>query len=317
MKKYNHPLPLLFLLLMLLISCTDAISDELEDPSCVSSDLAISIEIENGGHLRAVGSGGSAPYSFIWNNGSLDPIVLNPSKGEYIVQVKDANGCIRTDKITVSADNQVADGSVVGNIKDVDGNTYPTVKIGTQVWAQKNLNVSHYRNGDPIPEVRNPDKWMALRTGAWCYYENNSANGSSRGKLYNWYAVTDPRGLVPEGYHVPDFDEWEALIDYWGGFEVAGPKLKSTQNWPNSNFPGTNESGFTAVPGGYRHTQDVPAAIFNEENTYALFWSSTDLYPDYNGSVWSHAVFLRASTEHARGIGLLKTNGHSIRFVKD
>src|SRR5262245_42075520 len=82
------------------------------------------------------------------------------------------------------------------------------VKIGKQVWKIKNLNVSHYRNGDPIPQVKNNAKWAALTTGAWCWYNNDSANGAVYGKLYNWYAVNDPRGLAPEGWHIPSDGEW-------------------------------------------------------------------------------------------------------------
>ncbi len=99
---------------------------------------------------------------------------------------------------------------------DFDGNIYKTVKIGDQVWMAENLGVSRYRNGDPIPEVQDPEKWKSLKTGAWCYYKNDEEYGEIYGKLYNWHAVNDPRGLAPEGWHVPSDKEWMKLERYLG-----------------------------------------------------------------------------------------------------
>ncbi|MFZ9583254.1 MAG: fibrobacter succinogenes major paralogous domain-containing protein, partial [Crocinitomicaceae bacterium] len=106
-----------------------------------------------------------------------------------------------------------------------------TVTIGTQVWMTKNLNVSTFRNGDPIPEAKTDEEWKKAgenQQPAWCYYDNNPANGAKYGKFYNWYAVNDPRGLAPEGYHVPTDAGWTQLSDYLGGEDVAGKKMKST-----------------------------------------------------------------------------------------
>ena len=102
-------------------------------------------------------------------------------------------------------------------ITDLDGNSYGIKLIGNQTWTTKNLNVSKYRTGDLIPQVQDPTLWDNLTTGAWCYYENNSANGTIYGKLYNWYAVTDSRGLAPTGYHIPNNSEFMTLINYLGG----------------------------------------------------------------------------------------------------
>jgi len=87
-------------------------------------------------------------------------------------------------------------------ISDIEGNAYNTIKINTQIWIQKNLNVSYYRNGDRIPQVTSPADWATLKIGAWCYYNNDPANESIYGKLYNWYAVNDKRGLAPIGWHI-------------------------------------------------------------------------------------------------------------------
>ncbi len=131
--------------------------------------------------------------------------------------------------------------------------TASEVRIGTQIWMTRNLNVSRYRNGDPIPQVQDPSAWAALTTGAWCYYENNTVNGTTYGKLYNWYAVNDPRGLAPTGYHVPSDGEWTTLTTFLGGESVAGGKMKATTLWNSPNTGATNSSGFTGLPGGIRN----------------------------------------------------------------
>ncbi|MBK9465523.1 MAG: fibrobacter succinogenes major paralogous domain-containing protein [Chitinophagaceae bacterium] len=93
----------------------------------------------------------------------------------------------------------------------------PTIVIGTQQWMNNNLDVAFYRNGDPIPQVTDPTAWAGLTTGAWCYYNNDSTLGNKYGKLYNWYAVNDPRGLAPQGWHIPSDAEWTALEALWAG----------------------------------------------------------------------------------------------------
>jgi uncharacterized protein (TIGR02145 family) len=161
-----------------------------------------------------------------------------------------------------------------------------TVTIGSQVWTSKNLDVSTYRNGDTIPQVQNADTWVNLKTGAWCYGENKVSNGTKYGKLYNWYAVNDPRGLAPKGYHIPTDAEWKKLTDYFGGTFDAGTKMKSTIGWIE-NGNGTNSSGFSGLPGGYRTNSilsiDTNGYISNDTTksyssigTNGFWWSSTE-----------------------------------------
>jgi uncharacterized protein (TIGR02145 family) len=152
---------------------------------------------------------------------------------------------------------------------------YSTVTIGGQVWMQKNLNVCKYRNGDDIPQVQDPTLWANLTTGAWCYYENNTANGSIYGKLYNWYAVNDPRGLAPLGYHVPTDADWTTLTTFLGGTAVAGGKMKATGTslWTSPNTAATNESGFTGLPGGSRNDVD---GLFGYVGNIGSWWSSSE-----------------------------------------
>jgi uncharacterized protein (TIGR02145 family) len=127
----------------------------------------------------------------------------------------------------------------------------PGIKIFEKTWMQKNLDVVTYRNGDIIPQVTDNATWNSLTTGAWCYYDNDTAN-AKYGKLYNWYAVNDPRGLAPDGWHIPSKEEYIALVDSLGGDVVAGGKMKATVLWNSPNTGATNESGFTGLPGGLR-----------------------------------------------------------------
>jgi uncharacterized protein (TIGR02145 family) len=113
-----------------------------------------------------------------------------------------------------------------------DGKTYNTVQIGNQIWMSENLNVSTFRNGDVIPEVKSKDEWELKgfnKQPAWCYYNNDPANGLKYGKLYNWYAVSDPRGLAPDGYHIPSDEEWTVLTNFLG--KSGGEKMKSKSGW--------------------------------------------------------------------------------------
>jgi uncharacterized protein (TIGR02145 family) len=164
---------------------------------------------------------------------------------------------------------------------DVLGNcSVETVTICDQTWMLKNLDIDHYRNGDPIPEVTDPAEWASLTTGAWCYWFNDPGNGPVYGKLYNWYAVNDPRGLAPAGWHVPSKDEWDAIINCLGGDDVAGGKLKETgtAHWLEPNFGATNESGFTALGGNLR------------QNTGA-FWPHSTTLQGWGGSWWTSTEY--------------------------
>jgi uncharacterized protein (TIGR02145 family) len=158
----------------------------------------------------------------------------------------------------------------------VTGGPRPFIMIGTQAWSTKNLSVNTYRNGDVIPEVTDETQWANLTTGAWCYnnYNNNGTdNGKIYGKMYNWYAVNDPRGLAPVGYHIPSNAEWTTLINYLG--TDAGGKMKEvgTSHWITPNTGATNSSGFTGLPGGYRYLSGT--FRFSNPIYYGNWWSAT------------------------------------------
>ena len=192
-------------------------------------------------------------------------------------------------------------------VTDKDGNTYKIVTIGKQIWMAENLNVEHYRNGDVIPQVQDKEEWDALTTGAWCYYDNNSGNGTTYGKLYNWYAVNDPRGLAPEGWHVPGDAEWIKLTDFLGGAEIAGNKMKSNNGW-DENGNGTNSSGFTAIPGGYRNHE----GYYTNISKNGLFWTSTEFS---STNAWFRNVIGNIPDVYNPNYG--KDFGLSVRCLKD
>jgi uncharacterized protein (TIGR02145 family) len=185
-----------------------------------------------------------------------------------------------------------------------------TVAIGTQVWMTKNLDVSKFRNGDPIPEAKTEEEWRAYngaREPAWCYYNNDPKNGKKFGKLYNWYAVNDARGLAPAGWHIPSDDEWTILTDYFGGESVASYKMKSKSGWEN-NGNGTNSSGFSGLPGGYRNIDGA----FNYIGRLGYWWSSTESDADI---AWDR-VLLYGNGDVNRGSSL-KGRGLSVRCLRD
>lgn len=187
-----------------------------------------------------------------------------------------------------------------------------TVTIGTQVWMSENLNVDKFRNGDPIPEARTAEEWKKAHDNkqpAWCYYDNDPANGSKYGKLYNWYAVNDPRGLAPVGYHISTSLEWTVLTDYLGGQKVAGEKMKSKNGWgPDSN--GTNESGFSGLPGGLRYFNGPFYVI----NNYGYWWSSTE-YTHKTSNAWVRSLVYKDG--NVNRFDNVKSNGLSVRCLRD
>ena len=186
-----------------------------------------------------------------------------------------------------------------------------TITCCGQQWTTKNLDVFTYRNGDTIPQVTDPTAWKNLTTGAWCWYDNDSASyASTYGRLYNWYAVNDPRGLAPEGWHVFTDVEWSALDSCWGGGEHAGGHLKETgtTHWSLPNSGADNSSGFTGLPGGQRSEDGT----FTRMGLGAVFWTSVQ------GSA-SDAWCTRLLHDHpVTGIGYTnKAEGYSVRCVKD
>lgn len=184
------------------------------------------------------------------------------------------------------------------------------VKIGKQLWARKNLNVSTFRNGDTIPEVRTNEEWIAIcQAGkpAWCYFENNPENDSLYGKMYNWYAVNDSRGLAPKGSHIPSDAEWTQLTEFLGGRAIAGKKLKSTLGWEYDGN-GSNASHFSANPAGERHADGE----FSSLGLLTAWWTSTENEGKY---AWENYMYHFNDAINTSFVN--KSGGSSVRCVKD
>jgi uncharacterized protein (TIGR02145 family) len=197
-------------------------------------------------------------------------------------------------------------------VSDIDGNTYHMVTIGTQTWMVENLRTTRYNDGASITNVMEDTTWEYLTTPAWCTYNNttNIANIHAYGRLYNWYAVNTGK-LAPKGWHVPSNEEWNVLLDYLGGDSIAGDKLKEAgaDHWQGPNPYATNESGFTALPGGWRYFHDGSFNYFGEEGCW---WSSSD----YSASGASYlALFYNESKVYLWGYN--KSFGYSVRCLRD
>ena len=239
-----------------------------------------------------------------------------------------------------------------GTITDArEGKVYKTVDLGNQTWMAENLNVSTFRNGDTILEVKTTEEWIkAGKEGkpAWCYYDNDTANGRIYGKLYNWYAVDDKRGLAPDGWHVATDEEWTTLSHFLGGEFTAGKKMKSLSGWksrtsggskkcPNCaswnaeyrkkvlchtckgsrsvlapkitrSCNGTNSSGFSGLPGGIRSGSK---GNFEDIGVHGFWWTSTKSEADlaYFRHLLYDDLLLRFNFEDGPGL--------SVRCVKD
>lgn len=192
----------------------------------------------------------------------------------------------------------------------IEKNNAESIKIGGQTWATANLNVSNFRNGDTIPEAKTVEEWVKAGEAAkpaWCYYNNDTANGKKYGKLYNWYVVNDKRSLAPNGWHVASDKEWAKLIDYLGGESVAGAKIKSAEGW-KENGNGTNTSQFAALPGGYRFKNGV----FNAIGYFGSWWSSSE---SYTYSAWFRSIRYDDGGIYRNNYG--KQDGFSVRCIKD
>jgi uncharacterized protein (TIGR02145 family) len=230
---------------------------------------------------------------------------------------------------------QASSGS--GTVTDQDGNSYPYLTYGDQVWTVKNAEMVTYRDGTPIPQVTDATEWSNLTTGAWCYYDNDP----TKPRLYNWYAVmgihdTDPntpnKEFAPEGWHVPSDAEWTTLENYLiaNGYNYDGSttenkiakSMASTTGWNSSTDPGAigndqslnNSSGFNASPVSYR----IEYGGFYTQGAHAMFWSSTESLNYNYPMAWNR--YLSSNSKNSFRAPSLSTNkncGLSVRFVRD
>lgn len=187
---------------------------------------------------------------------------------------------------------------------------YEGIIIGTQEWMMDNLNVSVFQNGEKISQAKTSKEWEDAgikERAVWCYYNFDSINGNKFGKLYNWYAVNDKRGLAPKGWHVATDAEWLALIDHLEGNEKAGVRLKSSEGWDNS-ANGNNNAVFTALPAGFCDMK----GSFEHLGCTAYFWTSTQVNKTEAMDHYITCEFIKMGTASSN-----KRNGYSCRCVKN
>jgi len=215
-----------------------------------------------------------------------------------------------TNSVGTAYGNEVVFKTIPTSITDIDGNVYNTVIIGNQVWLKENLKTTKYRNGDLISNVPNELNWAGLSTGAYSFYSNNSANNTIYGSLYNWFAVNDSRNIAPTGWHIPSEAEWTILQNFLGGELSAGGKLKETglAHWQSPNEGATNETGFTALPGGYRDA----SGSFSNLGYKGVWWSASE-----KSSNTAYALFTYAEGTQLHGEPNEKRIGFSIRCIMD
>jgi uncharacterized protein (TIGR02145 family) len=189
-----------------------------------------------------------------------------------------------------------------------DGKVYKTVKIAEQIWMAENLNTEKFQNGDLIAEAKTKEAWINAgikKKPAWCYYNYNSTNGLKYGKIYNGYAIMDPRGLAPQGYHITTLEEIKSLSDSLGGIKISGVNLKSINNWED-NGNGNNNSGWNGLPGGFIDNS------FRGLGWSGTWWTST-VYDKENS--WTFDLHKISNEIHF--MVLHNSNGYYVRCLKN
>ena len=263
----------------------------------------------------------SVPYALYSGNGILgvsttgDSLLLGNGTSIIIPGISNANnagGQTGITQHTCGAENVHNPAKTYGSMTDQQGNVYKTIVIGTQEWMAENLNTSIYRNGNVIDNVTDDVQWSGLTTGACVSYNNDSQYDCPYGKLYNWYAVVDPRHVCPTGWHEPTDGEWTTLTDYLGGDAVAGGKMKSIgiQYWAGANTDATNESGFSGLPGGNRNIN----GSYSNLSGFGFWWSSSQ-------PTWSNSSAMGRFLNFDDVFGISdyynEEDGFSVRCLKD
>ena len=273
-----------------------------------------------------VSNGGSAITGYmvtsvpggLTGTGTASPITVSGlTNGTAYTFTVTATNAIGT-SLASSASNSV---TPTAPITDIDGNVYNTVYIGTQLWMAENLKTTKYNDGTPIPNVTvDMATWAALTTGAYSDYNNTPANSTIYGRLYNWYAVDNNaatkvasnggKNVCPTSWHVPTDTEWTTLTTYLGGESVAGGKLKETgiTHWITPNTGATNETGFTALPGGYR----TDGGLYYYVGDEGYWWGSAEFS---TAGTWGR--FMGYYDTWVGRFGSGKQSGLSVRCVRD
>jgi len=330
MKKSTSPGWRLISFLILLAGITGCSKQETQVP-----DLSIypftgvtMTSAQTGGLILSDGGAEVSDKGICYNTQPLptlsgDHVSVGPGSGLFSIILTGLNPDTRyyvrgyaTNEAGTAYSAQLILQTMYGTMTDRDSNIYQTVRIGDQVWMAENLRVTHFMNGAPIPNRTDYTQWAQVDNGAFCWYANDyEIYGQYYGALYNSYALTDPRGLCPDGWHIPRIGEWDTLVSQLGGLAVAGGKLKSAFTaylqppcWIPPNYMGTNESGFSAFPGGVRSYVD---GIFTGESAYGYWWSVT---PDTTGI---DVIGLATNSEAVFRLVFNHQSGASVRLLQD
>jgi uncharacterized protein (TIGR02145 family) len=219
---------------------------------------------------------------------------------------------------TVISDINFNPAITYSKLTDQDGNTYKIVTIGTQVWMAENLKTTRCNDNTPIPLVADSVKWISLNTPGYCWYDNDAnANRATYGALYNWYAINTGK-LCPKGWHVPSNEEWITLRTYLGGEEIAGGKMKETgtSHWQSPNAGASNQSGFTALPGGVRGIVGTGnKGKFGGQGTNCSWWSTTRLNSEPFSLIFGFWIYTNSSRIFRSEFYV--TDGVNVRCIKD
>lgn len=300
-KKYQ--VQLLFILLMVFVSCSKEENTQKIEPEIFwTNPYDISYGTLLSDNQLNANANVSGIFEYTPSIGTRLPegenqvleVTFTPNDNAYVIVTK-------TVKINV----------ISSTIEDMDGNVYAVITIGSQIWMAENLKTTKYRNGDLIPNMENEIDWRNANNGTYCWYNNDkTSNANDYGALYNGFAVLDNRKIAPLGWRVPTVADFDTLIDYLGGVSVAGGKMKSptTLLWSFPNTDASNESRFSAKPGGICC---YPDEYFSHKNNECYFWTS-----DISSSnLWflklSHNTSAAGWGNSARFMGL------SVRCVRD
>lgn len=198
----------------------------------------------------------------------------------------------------------------VDKIADGDGNIYTSVTIGTQTWLSENLKTTTLNDGTPIQNITNNTDWSSLTTPGYCWYNNSAINKNTYGALYNWHTIGTDK-ICPTGWHVAGRTEWVSLIDFLGGTEEAGPKVKEvgTSHWQSPNNS-TNETKFTALPGGFRQMD----GRFMTLGIQGFWWTANELNEDVTWA-WYYMIANAGNGMYLNNN--YKKYGYSVRCIKD
>jgi uncharacterized protein (TIGR02145 family) len=316
-RGWNYPIYILTFLLLLVSRCKKDDEGELSVTTSDVSDISQNIAF-TGGTIVSAGGARITSRGVCWSTGIMP--TLKDSKtadgtgtGNFTSKISGLSSsttyyvrAYATSNLDTAYGNALLFVTAVGindTVTDIDNNIYHTLTIGTQVWTVENLNVTHYRNGDSIPNVTDYMQWSNLNaTGAYCNYENKASNAGVYGRLYNWYALSDNRNICPSGWHVPSDADWVTLTSYVGENPARQLKQRGTFNWSSPNYLASNNSGFSALPGGCRD-----------------HWGSF-LFLHYSGFWWSVDAWyfnLESDSSEAYRGGFDKNTGFSVRCIKD